>query len=72
MPYELTQTEMVIEGELTNDFPPIEIAKTYAMASASSYPTDWKAVDDMIREKFGENGLARIKRLAQSGDCFYI
>ncbi len=46
------------------------IAKTYALAVRSSYPTDWKKVNDAIEARWSPYALNYIQNWAWSGKCF--
>lgn len=67
---ELACVEMVIEQDIKAGFNQTEVAKTYALALRSSWPTDLKAVNQMIIERWSAAGLNRIKKMAHSGSCF--
>lgn len=69
---EIMAVEMVIENEIKRKCTQRQIAMTYALALRSSYPTDWKKVNDMIIERWSVAGLIRIKELAWSGKCFIM
>ena len=60
---ELTCCEMVIENEIEQGCSQKEIANTYAMALVSSWPTDWKRVNEAIAVKW-PRGLNRVKTWA--------
>lgn len=65
----LQHVETVIENEIAQGCNQRAIAKTYALALRSSWPTDWKRVNEAITRKWPK-GLDRIKSLAWSGKCF--
>jgi len=67
---EIACVESVIENEIKQKCNQRQIAQTYALALGSSYPTDWKKVNDMIIERWSVSGLTRIKEMAHSGKCF--
>ena len=67
---ELTEIEATIEREIELGLNQVAIAKTYALAVRSTYPTDWHRVNAAIIVRWSEAGLQRIKRLAWSGRCF--
>ena len=46
------------------------IARTYALALRSSYPTDFGRVNKAIIERWSVSALEYIMRLAWSGKCF--
>jgi hypothetical protein len=48
-----------------------DVAKTYALALRSSYPTDWAKVNAAIIARWSISGLDRIKNMAWS-ECFRI
>lgn len=68
--YHLACVEMVVESEIAHGCSQKSVAKTYALALRSTWPTDWKRVNEMIVAKWGQKGLERIKRLAWSGKAF--
>ncbi len=67
---EITLVESVIESEIANGLNQTQIAQTYALALQSSYPTDWKRVNEAIIKRWSKAGLTRIKEMAWSGKCF--
>lgn len=67
---EIACVEQVIENEIAQGLNQKQIAQTYALGMRSTWPTDWKKVNQMIIAKFGLKGLTRIKELAHSGKCF--
>jgi hypothetical protein len=67
---EIWCVESVIENEIKQGLNQKQIAQTYALARRSSYPTDWKRVNEMIIARWSLAGLDRIKELAFSGKCF--
>lgn len=70
MTFELMCVENVIEQEIRNGMKQRDIAQTYALALKSSWPTDWKRVNEAIIKHWSVSGLERIKKLAWSGKCF--
>ena len=60
---ELACCGMVIENEIEQGATQAEIANTYAMALVSSWPTDWKRVNEAIVKRWPK-GLNRIKTWA--------
>jgi hypothetical protein len=52
-------TEIACKEAKRND-----IAKTYRMALASSWPTDWKTVNQAIMDRWSFSGLEYIKNRA--------
>jgi hypothetical protein len=67
---ELACVESVIENEIAQGLNQKQIAQTYALALRSSWPTDWKRVNEAIIKRWSFAGLNRIKNLAWSGKCF--
>lgn len=67
---ELQCVEMVIENEIEQGCTQNQIAQTYALGLRSSWPTDWKRVNQAIIKRWSVSGLNRIKKLAWSGKCF--
>jgi hypothetical protein len=49
-----------------------DVAKTYALALRSSYPTDWHAVNRAIVERWSGSALEWIKKQAWSGRAFDV
>lgn len=66
---EIMCVESVIESEIANGLNQKDIAQTYALALRSSWPTDWKRVNEAILKRWPK-GLNRIKEMAHSGKCF--
>lgn len=66
----LLDVESVVENEIEQGCSQKSVAKTYALALRSSWPTDWKRVNGSIVAKWGKTGLERIKRLAWSGKAW--
>jgi hypothetical protein len=66
---ELAAVESVIEQEIKNGCTQRQVAQTYALGLRSTWPTDWKRVNEMILAKWPK-GLERIKNMAWSGKCF--
>lgn len=60
---ELLNVEDVIENEINLGANQASVAKTYALALRSSWPTDWGRVNRAILAKW-PNGLQRIKASA--------
>lgn len=67
---EICCVEQVIENEIKQGLTQKQIAQTYALGIRSSWPTDWKRVNEMIIERWSVSGLNRIKKMAWSGSCF--
>lgn len=67
---EIAAVEMVIENEIKQGLTQKQIAMTYALALRSSWPTDWKRVNEAIIKRWSFAGLNRIKNLAHSGKAF--
>lgn len=63
MVMELAACEAVIENEIKMGLTQKQIAETYAMAMVSSWPTDWKRVNEAITAKWPK-GLNRVKEMA--------
>jgi len=63
MRIELACCEMVIENEIAQGATQKDVALTYAMALASTWPTDWVRVNKAILAKWPK-GLKRIKEMA--------
>lgn len=61
--------EDVIENEIKQGATQRDVAKTYALGLRSSWPTDWKRVNEAIRARWPK-GLNRIKEMAWSGKAF--
>ncbi len=66
---EITDVENTIEREINSGLSQRQVAQTYALALRSSYPTNWKRVNEMILKRWPK-GLNRIKQMAWSGKCF--
>jgi len=66
---EIACVEMVIENEIAQGLTQRQIAQTYALALRSSWPTDWRRVNEAIVARWPK-GLERIKTMAWSGKCF--
>ena len=62
---ELQACEMVIELAICAGATEEQIAKTYAMARQSSWPTDWHRVNLAIRDAHGWDGLQLVKNMAE-------
>ena len=67
---ELACCESVILNEIKQGCNQKQIAQSYALALRSSWPTDWKVVNEAIIERWSFSGLNRIKNMAWSGKCF--
>jgi hypothetical protein len=67
---ELACCESVILNEIGMGLNQKQIAQSYALALRSSWPTDWKAVNEAIIKRWSVAGLTRIKNMAWSGKCF--
>jgi hypothetical protein len=67
---EMTCCEQVILNEIEQGLNQTEVAKSYALAIRSSWPTNWRKVNDAIIARWSKAGLERIKKLAWSGKCF--
>lgn len=63
-------TEVLIIEIKDKRFKRKDIAKTYALALKSSWPTDWARVNQAIMERWSISGLEFIKELAWSGKAF--
>ena len=71
MLFELTCCDEVILQEISNPkLKRLDIAKTYALALQSSYPTDFSRINKAIISRWSLNGLEYIKKMAWSGKCF--
>jgi hypothetical protein len=67
---ELACVESVIENEIKQGLTQKQIAQTYALGMRSTWPTDWKRVNEAITKRWSFSGLNRIKNMAHSGKCF--
>ena len=67
---EIACVESVIENEIAQGCTQKQIAQTYAIGLRSSWPTDWKRVNEAIIKRWSFSGLNRIKNLAWSGKAF--
>jgi len=67
---EIACVESVIENEIAMGLTQKQIAQTYALGLRSSWPTDWKRVNEAIIKRWSFSGLNRIKNMAWSGKCF--
>lgn len=67
---EIACVEVVIENEIKQGLTQKQIAQSYALGLRSSWPTDWKRVNQAIIARWPVAGLNRIKKLAHSGKCF--
>ena len=62
---QLASCTSTLLGEISNRrFKRKEVAFTYALAMQSSDPTDWRAVNGAIIDRWSFAGLERIKREA--------
>lgn len=66
----IAEVEMVIENEISKGLNQKQIAQTYALAIRSSWPTDWRRVNQAIIDRWSVKGLERIKKMAWAGSCF--
>ena len=66
----LHDTHLAIIQEIEAGATQKDIAKTYALGLRSQLPTDWKAANKAIIERWSISGLERIKQLAWSGKAF--
>lgn len=62
--------DQVIINEIEQGCTQRQIAQTYALALRSDEPTDWKAANKAIIERWSISGLDRIKKMAWFGKCF--
>jgi hypothetical protein len=60
----------VILNEIKQGGTQKQIAQTYALALRSTWPTDWKAINEAIIARWSPKALGRIKNMAWSGKCF--
>jgi hypothetical protein len=67
---EMACCESVIENEIAQGCTQKQIAQSYALAMRSSWPTDWKRVNEAIIKRWSFAGLNRVKNMAHSGKCF--
>jgi len=68
---ELVDCTNVLLREISDkEFKRKNVAKTYALALKSSYPTDWARVNKAIIKRWSLSALEYIKNLAWSGRCF--
>jgi hypothetical protein len=70
MSIELMCCDTAILNEIAQGLRRKDIAKTYALALRSSYPTDWAKVNSAIIERWSRSGLEWIKKQAWSGKAF--
>jgi len=69
--FEMLWCDEVLLQEIVNpDCKKSNVAKAYALALRSSWPTDFKKVNKAIVDRWGLNGLQYIKEMAWSGKCF--
>lgn len=65
MKVELCNCTNVLLGEIADrQFTQKSVALTYAMALASSNPTDWAKVNAAIIQRWSRSGLVRLKTMA--------
>lgn len=67
---EMAWCDGVILNEIAQGLNQKQIAQSYALAIRSSYPTDWKKVNEAIIARWSVSGLNRIKKMAWDGSCF--
>jgi hypothetical protein len=67
---EMMCCESVILNEIKLGLSQKQIAQSYALALRSSWPTDWKKVNEAIIAKWSFKALNRIKEMAWKGTCF--
>ncbi len=71
MRIELQDCDNVMLQEIANkECTRLTVARTYALALHSDYPTDFKKVNKAIIERWSLSALEYIKRMAWSGKCF--
>lgn len=71
MTLELTNCTNMLLDEISNKkFKQKDISQTYALSLRSSFPTNWKKVNQAIINRWSKSGLDRIKKMAWSGKCF--
>jgi hypothetical protein len=61
---ELIDTTNVMLNEIKQGCTQKQLASTYGLALLSSDPTDWRAVNEAIIERWSASGLERVKTLA--------
>ena len=69
MQMELACCESVILNEIAQGCNQRQIAQTYALAMRSTWPTDWKKVNEAIVNRWSVAGLNRINNMAWRGKC---
>jgi hypothetical protein len=67
---EMMCCESVILNEIEMGLSQKQVAQSYALARRSSWPTDWKVVNEAIIAKWSVKALKRIKEMAWNGTCF--
>lgn len=67
---ELQCVEDVIRQDIESGLTQRQVAKSYALGMRSSWPTDWKRINEMIVNRWSFSGLERVKQMAHSGRCF--
>lgn len=67
---EMACCESVILNEIEQGLNQTQVAQSYALALRSTWPTDWKVVNEAIIKRWSFAGLNRIKNMAHSGKCF--
>ena len=63
-------TNVLLREIKDSQFKRKHIAKTYALALRSSWPTDWRKVNQAIVDRWSNYALEYIVKLANSGKCF--
>lgn len=66
----LADVEGVIEREITAGAKQRDVAKAYALALRSDWPTDWGRVNSAIRQRWPK-GLERVKKLAWTAEKWW-
>jgi hypothetical protein len=67
---EMMCCESVILDEIKLGLSQKQVAQSYALALRSSWPTDWRKVNEAIIAKWSVKALKRIKEMAWNGTCF--
>jgi hypothetical protein len=71
MKFELANcTRTLLDEVARKEAKRLDIAKTYGLALRSSYPTDWRAVNEAIINRWSMSALEWIKKQAWSGRAF--
>lgn len=71
MTYELACTTNMLLREIADKaMKRLDVAKTYALALRSSWPTDWLKVNKAILARWSPHALVWIKEKAWSGKAF--